>query len=153
MIAYIVRRLLYAIPILIGVNILTFWLFFVVNTPDDMARIHLGMKHVTEEAIDKWKAERGYDKPLLYNPQAGGAAALTETIFYEKSVGLFLFDFGRSDAGRDIGYDIQQRMWPSLAIALPVFLVGLLVNITCVSSGSVQSGQSTYSVSSGATAT
>ena len=33
MLAYILRRLLYAIPILIGVNLLTFALFFVVNTP------------------------------------------------------------------------------------------------------------------------
>ena len=38
MLAYVVRRLLYAIPILIGVNLVTFALFFVVNTPDDMAR-------------------------------------------------------------------------------------------------------------------
>ena len=38
MAAYLLRRLLYAIPILIGVNLLTFALFFVVNTPDDMAR-------------------------------------------------------------------------------------------------------------------
>ena len=36
MFAYLVRRLLYAVPILIGVNIITFALFFVVNTPDDM---------------------------------------------------------------------------------------------------------------------
>ena len=45
--AYIIRRLLYAIPILIGVNIITFTLFFVVNSPDDMARVHLGVKRVT----------------------------------------------------------------------------------------------------------
>ena len=42
MIAYIIRRLLYAIPILIGVNLITFALFFVVNPPDQMARLHLG---------------------------------------------------------------------------------------------------------------
>jgi peptide/nickel transport system permease protein len=48
MIAYIVRRVLYAIPILIGVNIVTFVLFFFVNTPDDMARAYLGEKRVTE---------------------------------------------------------------------------------------------------------
>ena len=36
---YIARRILYAIPILIGVNLITFALFFVVNTPDDMARM------------------------------------------------------------------------------------------------------------------
>ena len=130
MIAYILRRVLYAIPILIGVNLLTFALFFVVNTPDNMARIHLGIKHVTPEAITKWKHERGYDKPLVWNGAASGAQKATETIFYDKSVGMFAFRFGRSDEGRDIAYDIRNRMWPSLAIALPVFAIGLLVNVT-----------------------
>jgi peptide/nickel transport system permease protein len=130
MFAYVVRRALYAIPILIGVNLITFFLFFVVNTPDDMARMHLGMKRVTADAIEKWKAERGYDRPLLYNQAAGGAEKVTETIFFDKSVRLFVFDFGSSDAGRDIGQDISQRMWPSLAIALPTFLIGLLVYIS-----------------------
>ncbi len=130
MIAYILRRLLYAIPILVGVNLLTFALFFVVNTPDDMARIHLGVKHVTPEAIAKWKGERGYDKPLLWNSAASGVDKAGETIFFEKSVSMFAFEFGRSDEGRDIGRDIRARMWPSLSIALPVLLVGLAVNIT-----------------------
>jgi len=130
MLSYIIRRVLYAIPILIGVNLLTFTLFFVVNTPDDMARIHLGVKRVTPEAIAKWKREHGYDKPLLWNGGAEGKAKLTDTIFFDKSVGMFAFRFGRSDEGRDIAHDIKTRMWPSLAIALPVFLVGLAVNIT-----------------------
>ncbi len=130
MFAYIVRRVLYAIPILIGVNLITFFLFFVVNSPDDMARMHLGTKHITEEAIERWKADHGYDKPLLYNPDAQGLGAVTETIFFEKSVKLFAFRFGSSDSGRDIGYDISQRMWPSLAIAVPTLLIGLLVYIT-----------------------
>lgn len=130
MFAYIVRRVLYALPILIGVNLITFVLFFVVNTPDDMARMHLGMKRVTPEAMEKWKAEHGYDLPLLYNREAEGAATFTDTIFFEKSVRLFVFDFGTSDSGRDIGEDISQRMWPSLAIALPVFVIGLLVYIS-----------------------
>ena len=51
MISYILRRIIYALPILIGVNIITFVLFFVVNTPDDMARMHLGMKLVSQDAI------------------------------------------------------------------------------------------------------
>jgi peptide/nickel transport system permease protein len=128
--AYIIRRLLYAIPILIGVNLITFVLFFVVNSPDDMARMQLGDKRVTQEAIDTWKSERGYDLPLLFNGAAGGLDAITETIFFQKSVKLFAFDFGTSDSGRNIGYDIRQRMWPSLAIALPVLLVGLAINIS-----------------------
>ncbi len=130
MLAYIVRRMLYAIPILIGVNLLTFSLFFLVNSPDDMARMHLGMKRVTPEAIVKWKQEHGYDKPLMYNANAAGLDAFTDTIFFDKSVSLFAFDFGSADDGRDIGFDISQRMWPSLAIAVPVFIVGILVNIT-----------------------
>ena len=130
MIAYIIRRLLYAIPILIGVNLLTFVLFFVVNRPDDMARMHLGQKRVTEQAIAKWKQERGYDKPLLWNASVSGIDRLTDTIFFQKSARLFLFDFGNSDNGRAISYDITQRMWPSLAIAVPTLIVGLLVEIT-----------------------
>lgn len=130
MLAYVVRRILYAVPILVGVNLVTFALFFVVNTPDDMARMHLGAKRVTPEAIEKWKAERGYDKPLLWNSGEKGVAALTETIFFEKSVRLFVFDFGLAEDKRDIANEIRTRMWPSLALAVPVFLVGLAVNIS-----------------------
>ncbi|MCU7959208.1 MAG: ABC transporter permease [gamma proteobacterium symbiont of Bathyaustriella thionipta] len=130
MMAYIVRRFLYAIPILIGVNILTFVLFFIVNTPDDMAYMHLGAKRVTPQAVENWKAEHGYDKPLLVNTQAEGIKCLTDTIFFNKSVRLFVFDFGTSESGRDISYDISQRMWPSLAIAIPVLLIGVLINIS-----------------------
>ncbi|MGA1690861.1 MAG: ABC transporter permease [Sedimenticolaceae bacterium] len=130
MMAYLIRRMFYAIPILIGVNLLTFVLFFVVNSADDMARLHLGNKRVTDAAITEWKAERGYDKPLVWNSQASGMDALTDTIFYQKSVKLFAFDFGSSDSGRHIGYDISQRMWPSLALAIPIMIVGLAVNIT-----------------------
>ncbi len=130
MFAYIIRRVLYAIPILIGVNLLTFMLFFVVNSPDDMARMHLGVKRVTPEAIEKWKEERGYHRPLLYDAGAEGFDQLTQTIFFQKSVRLFVFDFGMSDEGRDISHDISQRMWPSLAIQVPNLLIGLLVTIS-----------------------
>jgi peptide/nickel transport system permease protein len=130
MLAYILRRLLYAIPILIGVNLLTFALFFVVNTPDDMARLQLGVKHVTPEAIGRWKVEHGYDKPLLLNAEAKGVAQFTDTIFFQHSAAMFAFEFGKGDDGRDIGNEIRTRMGPSLAIALPVFVIGLLVNIT-----------------------
>ncbi len=130
MITYLVRRLLYAIPILIGVNLLTFALFFVVNTPDDMARMQLGIKRVTPEAIEKWKQQHGYDKPLLFNTQAKGANVFTNSIFFEKSVCMFAFDFGYSDDGRNIGREIRTRMLPSLAIALPTFFIGLCLYVS-----------------------
>ncbi len=127
---YILRRFFYALPLLMGVNILTFVLFFIVNSPDDMARMQLGQKHVTGQAIDNWKQQHGYDEPLLWNADASGGEKLTRTIFYQKSVGLFLFRFGLSDSGRNIGADIKERALPSLAVALPTLIVGLLANIS-----------------------
>jgi peptide/nickel transport system permease protein len=126
---YLLRRMLYAIPILIGINLITFALFFMVNSPDDMARLHLGEKYVTQAVIDQWKVQHGYDYPLFYNSEAQGSKKVTETLFYKKSIGLLAFHFGVSDAGRDIGYDISHRAWPSLAIAIPTFFLGLAVNI------------------------
>lgn len=130
MLAYIIRRILYAIPILIGVNLITFILFFMVNTPDDMARAQLGAKQVTPELINSWKVERGYDKPLFINAKASGIGKLTETLFVQESLKLFMFDFGASDAGRNIGNDIKERMWPSLELALPTFIIALITNIS-----------------------
>lgn len=131
MITYIVRRILYAIPILIGVNLLVFFLFFVVNSPDQMARKILGEKNITQQDVDNWKKQNGYHLPLWFNTEASGISHFTETIFYQKSVKLFVFDFGTSDANNiDITSQVAQRMWPSLAITVPTLLVGLLVNIT-----------------------
>jgi len=130
MIGYIIRRMLYVVPILAGVNLITFLLFFVVNTPDDMARLQLGVRRITVEAVEKWKAEHGYDKARFYNDKAAGLDRLTNTIFYEKSVRLFVFDFGNADDGRSIRNEVSTRMWPSLAVQLPVLLVGLAVYVT-----------------------
>jgi peptide/nickel transport system permease protein len=130
MFSYLLRRLFYSIPVLLGVNLLTFMLFFMVNSPDDMARAHLGVKHINQAVVDRWKTQHGYDKPLFINNQVEGIKAFTQTLFYQKSLILFRLDFGFSDEGRDIGYDISQRMWPSLAIAAPSLVLGLFVDIT-----------------------
>ena len=128
---YVIRRIFYAIPILIGVNLITFVLFFVVNTPDDMARMQLGIKHVTPEAIEKWKSDKGYDKPLLFNEKEEILGRkLTNTIFFEKSLAMFLFDFGQADDGRDIAQEMKSRMLPSLMVAIPVFFLGLFAYVS-----------------------
>jgi peptide/nickel transport system permease protein len=126
---YIVRRIGYGVLILIGVNIFTFLLFFTVNTPDDMARMNIGGKRVSQDAIEKWKVERGYDKPLFWNGKETGVKKLTHTIFVERSAQLFVLDFGASDSGRDIGYELKQRVGPSIALAIPTFVLGLFVVI------------------------
>ena len=130
MLNYIVRRIGYGVLILLGVNLATFFLFFTVNTPDDMARLNIGGKRVTQEQIEKWKAERGYDRPLYWNPKEEGAAKLTRTVLWERSVSLFALDFGRSDSGRsvDIGHEIKTRMWVSLQLAVPLFILQVIAS-------------------------
>ncbi|HMN80195.1 MAG TPA: ABC transporter permease [Burkholderiaceae bacterium] len=130
MLRFLIRRIGYGLLVLAGINLITFLLFFQVNTPDDMARISLGGKRVTPDAIEKWKAERGYDRPLFYNAAARGSARFTDTLYFSSSLSMFAFDFGRSDSGRDIAGEIRRRAAPSLAIAVPVFTVGLGVSIT-----------------------
>jgi peptide/nickel transport system permease protein len=105
-------------------------LFFTINTPDDMARLNLGGKRVSAEAIEKWKAERGYDKPLYLNTAASGTRQFTETIFWERSVSLFALQFGRADSesAGDIGVEVTQRMVVSLQLALPLFVLQLLAS-------------------------
>ncbi|WP_144638142.1 ABC transporter permease [Bordetella genomosp. 13] len=129
MIAYVIRRLLYGALILVGVNLFTFVLFFAVNTPDDMARLAIGGQRISQDAIEKWKVDHGYDKPLFLNTQREGTAKYTDTVFYQRSVPLLAMEFGPSDGGRDIGREIRTRMWPSLALAIPTFILGLLASV------------------------
>ena len=132
MLAYIVRRLFYAILILFGVNLLLFSLYFKVFTPDDMAARVLGDKRVTQEDRDNWKRQHGYNLPSFYNPKAESLATrFTETIFWTKSMKLFAFQFGRSDNNPDIsiGREIRERIPPSLALAIPIFFAALLINL------------------------
>ncbi|MBI5257059.1 MAG: ABC transporter permease [Burkholderiales bacterium] len=130
--SFIIRRLGYGLLVLIGVNLLTFFLFFTVNTPDDMARLNIGGKRVTQEQIDKWKSERGYDRPLYWNTQATGSDKLTRTVLWERSISLLVLDFGRSDSARstDIGHEVATRMGVSLQLAVPLFVLQLIVSVS-----------------------
>jgi peptide/nickel transport system permease protein len=132
MLNYILRRLAYGFVILVGVNLITFILFFSVNTPDDMARLSIGGKRVTADQISKWKAERGYDKPMLIDDKAQGLDKVTHTVFWDRSVSLFALEFGRADTASagDISYEIRQRMGVSLQLTVPLFIMGLLASIT-----------------------
>jgi peptide/nickel transport system permease protein len=130
MLTYIIRRICYAAPILVGVNLITFLLFFWVNTPDNMARTILGDKRVSREQIDIWKREHGYHFPRLFNTQEKGLSKVTQTIFWQKNLPLFFFDFGKSDQdGTNISRKIRDRIGPSLFITLPMFAISLFVDL------------------------
>ena len=129
MVNYIVRRAFYAVLILAGVNLLAFTLFFAINSPDNIARLNIGGKRVTADAIEKWKVEHGYDKPLWFDAKETGAGKITHTIFYDRSLRLFKLEFGSSDSGRDIRHEIGTRILASAALAVPMLALTVFVSI------------------------
>ena len=130
MLAYIIRRLLYVVPTLLGVNVLVFVLFFMVNTPDDMARQALGEKNMDPLQVERWKEAHGYEVPLFWNGEAAGMQCLTKTIFFRKSLAMLWGNFGHSDMTQEsIGGEIRRRALPSLCVSTPIFLATLLINI------------------------
>ena len=130
MLAYIIRRLLYVVPTLLGVNVLVFVLFFMVNTPDDMARQALGEKNMDPLQVERWKEAHGYEVPLFWNGEAAGVQCLTKTIFFRKSLAMLWGNFGHSDMTQEsIGGEIRRRALPSLCVSTPIFLATLLINI------------------------
>ncbi|MDI6774944.1 MAG: ABC transporter permease [Verrucomicrobiota bacterium] len=130
MLAYIIRRVAYAFPILFGVNVALFSLFFFVNSPDVMARQNLGEKRVTPEQIENWKREHGYHLPRFFNAGETGWSKLTQTIFWQKSMRLFIFDFGKSDSDNSrIGEAVCRRVPYSLFVTIPIFLIGMAIGL------------------------
>jgi peptide/nickel transport system permease protein len=117
MLRYLVRRALYAVPILIGVCLVTFLLFYVVVPPRQLARRNLSAKNPTPQQIQEWLHEHGYDRPLTVQ-------------FTDHMLHLALFDFGASDTnGEPIGQKIRDGAGPSLRLAVPMFLAELYVSI------------------------
>jgi len=118
MVRYLIRRLLYAIPILIGVSLITFVLFYMSSTPEQIARRNLSAKNASHEQIVEWQKQHGYDKPL---PEQ----------FLKHMKQLLLFQFGKSDSlgGEDIWTRIYTAAPTSFLIAALVFFSGLCAAI------------------------
>ena len=115
--------------ILVGVNLLTFTLFFAVNSPDNIARLNIGGKRVTAEAIEQWKASHGYNKPLWFNREAQSVRKITDTVFYDRSLRLFTLNFGSTDSGRDLRHEIGTRIMVSLTLAGPMLLLTVIAGV------------------------
>ncbi|MDP7248533.1 MAG: ABC transporter permease subunit [Planctomycetota bacterium] len=67
MLNYILQRVLYTIPVVILVALVTFILFFMFVPPEVMARKHLSAKDPKASDIYNWLQKHGYDKPLFIN--------------------------------------------------------------------------------------
>jgi peptide/nickel transport system permease protein len=116
MLSYILRRTLYAVPIVLGVIALTFLLFRVVQTPESIATMVLGPK-ATRQAKDDFIRRERLDQPKLV--QLGDHVRK-----------LVTFDLGTSwKTGRDLSDIFLQGAGPSLMITVPGFLAGLITAV------------------------
>lgn len=124
MLSYLLRRLAFGVLTVLGVLVLLFVLFFLVATPDDVARKALGDKAMPQ-AIEQWKANHGYLRPLVWNP-----ADPFDTIFADHLRRMLTFDFGRSDADdAPISERLRRGVGPSLALTVPMFVIGLVLAV------------------------
>ena len=114
MILYLIRRLLYTIPILFGVCLIIFTLFNLVG--GDPTYQMLG-KHASQTQIAELRHELGLDKS---RPE--------QFVDYLKQV--VTFDFGRSYATKQrISEMIWRGMPASLSLAIPAFVIETLLAI------------------------
>ena len=122
--AYVVRRLAYSLVIILGVLFLLFVLFFLVTTPDDIARKAVGEK-APPQALEQWKRNHGYDKPRFWNREHPADSMLVD--HFRR---MLTFDFGNSDADdTPIWRRLRSGAGPSLSLTLPLFALGLLLTI------------------------
>ncbi len=118
MTTYIIRRLLYTIPIVFGVLLLTFVLFKVV--PGDPA-IQIAGKGASPQVIEEVREEYGMNKPLFFS---------RDSQFLNHVKNALIFDFGRALDRERVIDKIKRGLGPSLAITIPMFLGILIISVS-----------------------
>ena len=111
---YIIRRLLYMIPVLLGVSLIIFVLFNVVS--GDPTAVLLG-KNATARQMAELREQLGLNKSLF-----------SQYLDIVKSA--FTFDFGYSWATKqEISQMIWQGAYPSLCLSIPAFIISTVVSL------------------------
>ncbi len=115
MLQYTIRRILLAIPTLLGVAVLVFFMLRVM--PGDIVEIKLRGEGaaVSQETLDAERARLGLDKPLMAQ-------------FGDWMIGLVTLDFGKSMwTGNAVSYEIAIRLELSLEVAILATLIAVLL--------------------------
>ncbi len=111
---FLLRRILYMIPVLFGVTLITFVLFNVAG--GDPAAQAAG-RYATPEQIATMRTQMGLDKPLVVQ-------------YFDLVKSLATLDFGRSwSSKQQISHLIVAGIGPSLTVTMPGFVISLLITI------------------------
>jgi len=114
-ITYIIRRLIQAIPVLIGITIFTFLIVHL--TPGDPVVLFAGDKPISDERAAQIRHEYGLDKPLWRQ-------------YTDYMSGVVRGDFGEGlHSKRPVIESIQEALWPTLQLALAGLLVAVVFGV------------------------
>jgi len=84
---------------------------------------------VDAKEIAKWQKEN-MDIPNFWNSHENGWNVVTKTTFYQFMSKMLVFDFGISTYDKeDIWVKISNGVIPSLAVTVPIFIVGLIISV------------------------
>ncbi len=112
--AYIIRRLLYVIPVLLGVCLIIFVLFNMVSP--DPTLIMLG-KHASLSQMEDLRRELGLDRSWFLQ-------------YLDVVKSAFTFEFGRSwSTKQEIIEMIKAGAIPSLTLSVPAFVLSTVISI------------------------
>lgn len=112
--SYVIRRLLYVIPVILGVCFLIFIIFNVVS-PDPTISM-LG-KHATKAQVLELREALGLNRPLYLQ-------------YFDTVKSAFTFDFGRSwSTKQEIVEMIKQGAVPSMTVTIPAFLLTFVLSV------------------------
>jgi len=115
MFSYVLRRLLLAVPILLGILTFTFVLFHVVG--GDPARQKAG-KQATPKKLAEIRHELGTDRPILEQ-------------YGDFVLGAVTFDFGRSwSTERKVTEMLGDGVVPTLSLAIPAFFLETILAVS-----------------------
>ncbi len=115
MFAYIVRRVIYTVPILFGIALITFLLFNVAG--GDPVLIMLG-KHADARSIMELREQLGLNRPMYAQ-------------FFDTLTQMFTFDFGRSYSTKQVILDMMgSAAVVSLTLTVPAFIILMLLSIS-----------------------
>lgn len=137
---YILRRVLYTIPIWVGVYLITFLLFHI-RDPITIARVHMAQAPLP--ALQAWVRNNGFHLPLLlnlpYHAKETMADGRVHPEFGEKTIfhsqfflglrDMALFRFGTDKNRQPIGEAILQRIGPSLSVTVPIFIIDIVLSL------------------------
>lgn len=112
--SYILRRIFYLVPVLLGVCAIVFLLFNVVA--GDPTALLLG-KHASAEQMAELRQQLGLDKSLFMQ-------------YLDIVKSAFTFDFGRSwSTKQTISSMLAQGAIPSLTLTLPAFVISTVLAV------------------------